>query len=313
MKKRIIIISLLITIVITILTCILLVMNREKDFEIVVIKKTYNYVDTFDETGEFTVDIYVSSDNAFITEIKSVGNCYLSCEDEKLEVKLVSIIDKDKTLKLDGKSYYLYQYKFNIVFMTESEIEFNFLNAYLEMDFPEQLININIGSFYYLKVESLKDEGNKLLFSKIRPIVNVINNNKTLVGINIKVENLTNEKIEICNIKLLSSSASLSGLEVVYTDEEYDSNTSINNILGYGYDYKYQEDKKVSFNVEESKDVVIPIKYKNNYVLDKAGLYIEYKVNGKMYKYYINEFLFFSSTTLNINNTNLEMYHYENN
>ena len=70
----------------------------------------------------------------------------------------------------------MYKYKFSIPLQTETDIEFSFLNAVLEMSFPEEVVELEIGSFYYLKVEKLGECDESLLLPKIRPIVNSINN-----------------------------------------------------------------------------------------------------------------------------------------
>lgn len=313
MRKRIIILSVLFVVLFVVICASLIaIKNKVDSFNVISIKKTYNFVDTYDEIGSFDVELYISNKNNFLIERKSIGNCYIKSEEEKLEIKLLNILDKEEVLKINGDSYYLYKFKFTIPFQTETDIEFSFQNAFLEMNYPEDIIEINIGSFYYLKVEKLGDSYDKLLLPKIRPIVNVVNNNKTLVGLNISFENLKRDEITITNVKLLTANAVFSSNEYLEVVEDYSSSENINNILGYNYNFNYLEENDISFKVTETSDLVFPVKYKNNYTIDKAGLLIEYKVNGNLYKNYINEFLFFSSTNYNMNETNYEVYSYGN-
>lgn len=313
MKKRILILG-LVFVVLFIVICFVIINIKQnsKAFKVLSIQKTYNYVNTYDEIGELDIDLYINNKNAFILERKSAGNCYLKSENESLEIKLLNIIDKDESIKFNGESYYLYKFKFNIPLKTDSDIEFSFLNANLEMNYPEEVIELNIGSFYYLKVKSIGDSQNKLLLPKIRPIVNSINNNKTLVGLNIAFENLKDDEITITNVKLLTANSVLSSEEYLEIEEDYSSSESINTILGYNYDLEYLEESNITFKVDDSKEFIFPVKYKNNYIIDKAGILIEYKVNGNLYRYYINEFLFFSATKFNINESNYKVNSYGN-
>ena len=103
MKKRIFIFITIFVVMFFVLCFFFIqIKNSTESCKVLVIKKTYNYVDTYDEIGQIDIDLYVSNKNSFITEKKSVGNCYIKSNQEKLEVKLLDIIDRKESVKINN-------------------------------------------------------------------------------------------------------------------------------------------------------------------------------------------------------------------
>jgi len=317
MKKRIFFISLISFIVILAVFILLVVFTKDNKFYVTTIKKSHCYINKVSETQDFEIDVYITDKGSYMLDQNYIGNCYLSDDEQNLEIKIKDIREQNEILKINDVKYYLYVFNFEIPFMTESECEFNLKEAEVEINYPSDKLKLSIGNFYYLKVEDYGEYNNYLSVSKIKPIVNNVNNNKTLVGLDIAFLNNSNESLIIKNIKVLSSNITISNDEITVLDQEISSGDDISDILGYKYDYKIKDEnynfKTIDLIQNEKKEYLIPIKYINDYVVDKAGVLIEYEYLGNSYKLYYDEILFFQTTNFKISINELEINGYEDN
>ena len=152
MKRRL---ALIIVITFVISLCAIvgsILLTKEDEVSLTTVKKSYCYISDSSQTQDFIVDMYVSSKRSFITNNDNLSECYLKDNDNELEVKINEIVQNGDILKINDKKYYLYQFYFTIPLITDTDCEFSFLDAKLSLNYPDELVEINIGSFYYLKV-----------------------------------------------------------------------------------------------------------------------------------------------------------------
>ena len=304
---------------IIVLVCIFV--PKSDMFSITTFKKSYNYVTTVDSENELMeVLIYLSDKNISMTNEEKIinSNIYDKNTTDTIEVKLSKITDMDFKQEIKGKGYNLFSFIFILPKISSSEeIELKMNEAILQLNLISYDINLEIGSFYYMCIKEIGS--NYLSISKLKPIVNVINYNKTLVGLDMSFYNNTNKTIMINKIKVLENGIYVSNHDIKKLEKEISSNEQIDNILGYKYDYKTND----SFNDLSSNNLsleitninnefIIPIKYDTDYPISSCGIMIEFIIDGKNEKLYFDDFLFFKDNELSYPSEKIIIKQYEN-
>lgn len=315
MKKYIILCSLLFSLVIFLL--IVFVSTSNDTFKITTIKKAYNLVSAYDEEESMEVGVLVNSKKTHSTNTKYISSALIESKTKGdcLNLELVSITDEDTSYVIENEKYYLYMFNFNIPFKTSEDFSLEIENAVLKLNYSLSTISLDIGSFSYYKVPYIGDKDNNISISKLKPLVNERNKNKTLVGIQLGIKNEQENEITIRRIVPLDLNITFSPLEIKEVNEVYESSSDIKRLLGYDYVLENKEIMMDEIDLkilpESQKILIIPIKYINDYSISKVGFYIEYECNGKKGVYYFDNFLFFTSSLINIDS--LHIMTYENN
>ena len=320
MKKRLIISSIIFVIISIFIVCFSLYMTRGNVFHITTIKKTYSLVSNYKENENFEVLLYISDKKAYAVNIDKISECKITDKEgnESIAVKIVSITDKYEAMKINNNKYFLYSFIFNVDLKTDSDLSFEIKDALLVMKYPnfeQDVIEVSIGNFYYYKIPYYGDIGENLVISKIKPLVNYIGYNKSLAGIDFQFYNQINNDIVINKIEVLNGDVVIGKNDICIIDEDFSSGENIDNILGYNYDYYDNASDNGNYNIViksgEIKEVLFPLKYSKEVIVDQLGLIIHYSINGESFKVYYDDFVFFKQTSIKINADNLEIKTYE--
>ena len=209
---------------------------------------------------------------------------------------------------------------FKIPAIVNEEYQFSINDAILSMEAIDQNYNIKLGSFYYYKLPYYGDADNLISVSKLLPVLSKINGNDTIGAINIEISNNYNSDIEIIDFKLLENNIFISSKDIKEINEDINNNLSLSTILGYQYNIKTEifierEDFKKNIYNKEKINLIIPLKYLNNYSINKLGFIIKYrnKDSNKISYLYYDDFVYFSSNNFIVNEDELNIYLYEKN
>lgn len=319
MKKQICGIITIISLIMLSLLFIIIKSNNNQNIQVTTFKKSYSIItDNSADKEILEVLFYISDkDTGFTKEdtFKSVAICD-KYKNNYLLIDLEKITDMNYSQQIKNNKFHMYSYIFAISLDTNDTFEFDLQEAYVELKDIDNTYLIEIGSFYYYKVPYYGTKHN-LSISKLKPIVNQIAMNKSLVGLIIEINNQTLEEVKITNIKLLKSGINVSYKDVKSITGEYNSNMLMSDILGY--DYSYYENTTDVINVinvnavkrNQKEQYIIPLKYHNNYLINSIGLIIEYEIKNEKGYYYLDEFTFFQDNIIMAQEEDVEIYTYD--
>ncbi len=314
-------IVLLIAFIAIILFSVLIIIIRTSDNEniqLTTFKKSYSVVtDNSSPQESLEVLIYISDkDTAFTKEstFKSTALCDKT-QNNYLSMSLEKITDMKYSQQIKKNKFHMFSYIFSISFDTNDLFEFDLEEAYLELKNLDNTYLIGIGSFYYYKVPYYGAKHN-LSISQLKPIVNKISMNNSLVGIILEINNQTLEQVTIKNIKVLKSGINVSNKDIKKTTNDYNSNVLISDILGYSYNYHDTNDVtniiyEDEINPNQKQKYIIPLKYHNDYLINSLGLVIEYEIKNKEGCFYLDEFTFFQDNLIMAQEKDIEIYTYD--
>lgn len=320
-RKKFLIISILIVFLILFIIIGNIISNKSY-VSVTTFKKSYNYLTTInDDNEEMEVLLYITNEKASFTDINKINNCKLYDDDTEININLSKITNLNYSQNINGSVFHLFSYIFSLPKIKSSTIdnlkenyEVKMEKAFLLLGLNNYDINVEIGSFYYLLVEEL---GNKdLSISKLKPIVNIVNTNKTLVGLNIGFTNNTNKELLINKIELLENGIYISSKDIKENTEDFQSSEEISKLLGYKYNCLDTSDSIIEdvYLVLDSKEIteyIIPIKYKTNYPINSCGLMVTFTLDGIYQTLYFDDFLFFKDNTITYPSNNITILEYE--
>ena len=318
MKRYLIFIPIIIILLLAVVISIALHVDT---FEVMTVPRSYSYVSTYSDDDEMDVLVYVSSQNSYITRKENIKNAYVTSSDENntMKVDLIDIQNMNSNVKIYGHYFYLYKFSFDIPFKTTSEYELSISDAFLLLDYGTREITITLGSFYYYKMPYYGDVDNGLVVTNLKPVIGYIGDNKTICGIRIGLRNNALTDITICDIKLLDPNIYPSLGEIKIIDNEIGGLESMSSILGYNYVVKPKEKApgEVALKITKNKEIeiVIPIKYLEDYPINSLGFIISYQRSGsgEIIKYYFDDFVFFNSMKETYDENKVVINTYENN
>lgn len=318
MKKYLIFIP---VIVILLIALIISIAMHIDSFEVMTIPRSYSYVSTISDSDEMDVLVYVSSKNSYITRTSGIKNAYIknNKNTDEVQIKILDITDCDVKTKVYGHTFYLYEFSFDITFPTTSEYELAINDALLILEYDTKDVTLELGSFYYYKTPYYGDNSNNLIVTSLKPVLGYLDENRTVSGIRIGLRNNSNQKIIICDIKLLDPNIYASLGEIKIIEEDINGLETMSSILGYNYYLKTKEKDDATINLEIDKkdeyDFIIPIKYLEDYPINSFGFIISYKEENSdvIVKYYYDDFIFFNSMKETYDETKIKIATYENN
>lgn len=228
MKKIIIFITTILILIIV----LLIVRNKEQVLEVYGMNEYIGLVD--DGTKRLSLNIYLNKSKSLITYPSK--NSY-SLHMDNMNVLLEDVLINEKAID----DYYEINITAKMPVIINDELYSN--NNYLIIKNDKYQIKVNVGSLSILKTNNLP----KLIIENITGSYSYINNNPSLVGINMKT---INSYSNISYFRLGYSS--YCSLNLIKENTSYDSEINIKNIIPeyeYLYNGKYNESKELLSNI----------------------------------------------------------------
>lgn len=320
MKKVIIIVVAICLALLSLLS--LLFIKTDDELLITTFKQSYSLVSKIDEDDKLEVLIYINNKKASILNKNNISKTYLLDEyGNQINLKIDKITYLDYEQKILDNNYYLHSYVFDIDFNSNNEYSVYMKNAYLYVIVNDNTYKLEIGSFSYTKVLIYGDENNIISIGQLTPVINKIDINDTVLGLGLKIRNLSNKDIIIRNIELLDYSLKSSMNEIKDININNISSMNITELIGYSYNYKYDENiinNNVYIYIESNNEYMflLPIKYTNDYPINSFGFRIEYFLNDQnntIYEYYFDDYVYFRSNYVTYKSKDIVINKYENN
>lgn len=315
--KKIIFIFIIFLIIIS--SVIFSLINTNQTIMITAIQKSYSCVSTYEENDTFEVILYLSNKRSSITNKKMINNCYISDENtlDQIKLELLEIQDLKYNEKIKNQNFHLFSYVFEIKSFVDEEYELNFNKATLLFETSDNSYNIKLGSFYYYKMPFYGDNEHYISISKLSPILEKVKGNKTIVALNMIISNDSKNDIEIINVKLLNSIVYPS-LEEILIEKNINIQKSLSSLLGYNYQLfnDIVEEEFVDLEIKKNSgiEILIPLKYRDYYNINTIGFVLNYQIKGEndIHKYYFDDFIFFTSNNIIVNEDEMVISRYEN-
>ncbi|HKM30424.1 MAG TPA: hypothetical protein VJZ51_06690 [Bacilli bacterium] len=300
MKKYIIISFFAISLVVVSLVFILL--KPTPTIKLTTIKKAYSYVSCFHDEEKMQVSILINNRDSAITNEKKCSSAAIADKNNHNEILLglEDITYNNKQYKINDETFYQYTFAFQIPLKTDEKFLLEIENAYLCLNYDNVDVKIEIGSFSFYKVPYLGDEKAYLTISKLKPIVNEFQNEKTLVALVIGTSNQTKEAITITRVVPLDLNMQFSAQDILTLEKELFPNSNISTLLGKNYTISssnlVNDEVTLMIPANTTVNYLFPIKYNGELKTNKVGFLIEYTVGSEARTLYYDEFLFFTTT-----------------
>jgi len=276
--------------------------KQPKQIKITTVQESYNINYIESENQELKIPILINQRNAYITEFKEINNCYISDNDNIINIKIEEIEYVEKKL-INKEEYFLYNFYFTIDYKDNIEMP----KAYLTIEYTdERKIKLDIGSFslYVIKDSIYNDLG----ICNLKGIINEIDGKKTLVGIIAEIENHGVDLINIEKIELLNVNTYISGIKIL-NNISIDSNMDINNLIDTPY--KINSDKTdVELEIDKTKYILLVVGYHQHYEIPKLGFTFDYNYRGLKRTFTFPSFTFFENHQREIPISDLTFYTY---
>lgn len=311
MKKIIFILSFLILII----GFLIININFVESFNIITFKKAYSIIMDSNKDNLLEILLFINNKNVSFLDKDKLENIYIADENEDILVKFlpVNIVDREYMQEIKGSNYNLYSYIFRFSDEIENSQELSIDKAYFNVTCCDNDMKIEIGSFYLFNIPYYGST-NDISISRLKPLVNKINNNETLLGFGIEINNKEKEEIVINNIKLLNNSV-IASLNDIISINDFNTNDNIKDVLGYDFDYKKTDLITNNINIEIDKEtksyLFVPLKYIYDYVINSLAIEITYLINETEYKIYLDQFTFFVNEIISSPAYEVKIYTYD--
>ena len=303
LKKNYIIIGLIVLLIVFAYLYInVFTYTNQETFNVTTFKRSYSILSEISEKDYIEIQLYITDKNVSLVDKNKINDCYLYDDNNQLKLELIDLISINNSQivnKINDDLYYLYSYIFLIEYNVLTETDIYLDNAKLKINILDNEYEITIGSLSYTKINSFKTNNN-IMINKIIPIINFIDKNDLLLGLDITLTNTSNNDILIDKIELLDKNIKIGTNEIIYLKEEYQSDTNINEIIGYSYNYKYEkiydEELNLKINKNSTVHLLLPVKYLNEYKINSFGIEFDYIENNEEKIMYFDDYLFFKSS-----------------
>jgi len=317
--KKLNIVYILLGISLVVILIISIVAKVPKTVQVTTFKKSYSYVSKYQENEEIIINVYINQLDSYITQGENIESSYITDNnnEDHIILNLKKVNNCQEKISLNKDEFHLFQYIFDIEFLTDSDFSLEIDNAYLCLEYAQDdFIKIGIGSFSFYKVEGFGSED--LSIARLKGVVNTVNNVKTLVGIAINFKNNNTIDLTITNIIPLVLKVETSNNDVKKLNSfNYNSGDTIKSILGYEFNPYQSNSSDIDLNLQindlEDDYYIFPLKHQNIYPVNKVGFIVEYEIDNIKKKMYFDDFTFFTSSKYSKNEINKLIYYtYEN-
>ncbi|MDT8337289.1 MAG: hypothetical protein RQ856_05630, partial [Candidatus Izemoplasmatales bacterium] len=220
-----------------------------------------------------------------------IGSALLRNNESEIAVAIKSVELSDEAIQYKDKSYYLYTLNIDFTEVYVRNMDLVIDECYLDILYNnEELISLYIGDVALSFREEINNEN--LDFVHMTGIVNIFDGKKYLVGICLKLNNLTLQTITVNDIYTNSDLLKFDLHNSFVSNEAVVDNPQSIDLFG---EYDHLDDKEEGvINLNDSYYYVIPVVYQEKYQkIYRFPLTIEYRLYNQDYKLEIDDYLFF--------------------
>ncbi len=290
--KWFIIITCLVSLII--ISIIVVAFLRKKDYYYYFAKDDVYYLDKSNPT--FNVSIYSTHQDDYYLDMTSINSVVLKSQDRKefYTLNLNKIVKEQQTEIYQNQTFY--KYRFNLMLPLKEIDNFSLDDATLELNYiSDESLSLKLGTF--IMYDNLNDS--HLTITKLKGVVNTIDNLQVLCGMGITISsknNVTIKKIETLDQRININNDQIKVLE----NSDYLNETLMSTLLQDEYNPYHvntTNNLDITINDTESKHYLIPFSYQKLFSIDTLGFIITYSLDGIIYQQLIYPFKFYATTT----------------
>lgn len=292
----------------SVMSILLLLMNKEDDFHILYQKRSYSMMKS--SGGEsFHLQVLASKDDTFYLDPDYISSMTLKNKntDEQVALEIKDIKISPEEVFVDG-SYY--QVSFELVLVLQAlNYELTYQEASLELVYlNEEVLTIDLGEFYYI------DAQNNPSINLLEMIAtHEVYHGLTVSGLYLEIgHNLPNEVI-VKDIVLGSGVASINSFHTKEMDQSINYDDKLSTILyPTVYNHVKVQEGSLDYTIRRShsKAFYFPLTYHSeDLVLHRFYLKILYDYEGELREEVIDDFPFIRQNSLSKNKEDYDVYY----
>jgi hypothetical protein len=240
------------------------------------------------ELEKVKVGILTTTPNSKYFKEENIGLSNIKNTDNTVSLKIDKVLAYDDQYEYQEDVYYLVEFFFTLPFKASNMIRID--DAILSINYSNgDNLSMYIGEFNYAFLE----ETNDLTLGNLSATYGYIDGIETVSGINLTLNNVSNQNITINKIEVLSTNIQINN-EYTIKREECHYKESVENCLDIDiYDPHKEPTNEHSFvlRVKNDIDMYLPLYYKNKETyIYRFGLMITYTINGEEKTYIIDDF-----------------------
>lgn len=285
--------------------------NRPREIHVSAYTKPYSVNSQIHIKDSVDIELLMDQADSFYSDKEQIVSSYIKGDEGQVKLNITGIYLESSNILVYDEKYYIFHYVFEIDFKTSDDYELFIKDAILELEYKNGVKSkLNIGSFSYYKYSESSED---LMISNLR-VINKYKNDTNFYGFQIGLRNLSTYDIEVHNIKLLDINAKIG--EIL----ELDAMNESKEIEDYFNNYESIEENnniKLNINSKENKCYTIALsnmdEYNLMYPLERAGILIEYTINGEYKTFVFENFLFYEQSFVDLSKYKFDIYTYDNN
>ncbi|MDD3122721.1 MAG: hypothetical protein PHC62_04275 [Candidatus Izemoplasmatales bacterium] len=240
------------------------------------------------------IDLYISDIDRFVSNIDNINDVYIEGDNSITEVDIVSIDQRNDVYTYDNNDYYLLviEIDFNSVQYENSKLQFK--NAKLLINFSNSIsFKLPIGSMNLYFINEL----NSSPFD-INKMKGIFDENDSFAGILIEFDKLMSSTVMIVSIDLFMSSVHADTYNIKEIPTDNANTDKLNELVRESSSYSLAD---CPYEISENSVLYIPfIKTENNFQFNRFPLIIHYIYLGKESEFVMDDFLFYSVNSMNL-------------
>jgi hypothetical protein len=238
--------------------------------------------------------VYISDTNRFVSNIENIDDVYLEGDDIVTEIDITNIEQKEGVYTYETNDYYLlvFEIEFNTVRYENTKMQFK--NANLVINYSNsKSCSLPIGNVNIYFVDELHSSP-----FDIKKMKGLFSDDDLFSGVVIKFDKLVNNPVTILSINFMMSSvhADIRKIRELTEDDE-----SLDKIMALDNEFSSFSLNECPYEINDNSILFIPIsKDDNNIQFNRFPVIIHYIYLGKESEFVMDDFLFYSINTMNL-------------
>jgi phage anti-repressor protein len=273
---------------------ILILIAKDKPSLVKILSYKQNYSRLLTDEENIDIPLFLNEQDTFLTKHTNITSAFLITENYQIRVNITDIRNTDSQIIYKDEIYNQYYLQIDFIDIGLIDTYVNLEDAILNINYlNEESLDIEVGNLSLMFQEIITNNHLELmhLFGIVNPDESGTN---YLRALGIKLENLSNQSVEIIDISI--------NLDNIYCDLSYSEyidkpplpNEDLNTIINDYNPLEVQEDIDFTLLLNSNAYLIIPIKYSNSMEpINRFPIIITYKFNSQEFQYIIDDFLFF--------------------
>ena len=264
---------------------LIFVEDKSNEINYFTVDMDYSRLMSKDETLSFS--LFIDNNQNFLIDKRNITSTSIKNEDIELSVDLIEFYEAESNIRYKDELYYQFVIEVGFNDLSLDGLDLNIETAVLTINYLNgESINISVGDLYLTFKEIEID--NYLDYISLSCLSEIVDNQEYIGAVVIKLNNLTNQDMEIIDIRSNNPKFNFS-----LTDNHYNEEKPSGFVSDIIDDYLNMSLIKDAFVLNDDGYYVIPVVYVDDYEkIFRFPIIIEYLYNNSLFELYIDDYLF---------------------